>query len=682
MSKKIGVFVCHCGTNISATVDVEKVAEEAKKKNPGVSYTTTYKYMCSDPGQKLLRDKIKEEGLDGVVVAACSPKMHEHTFRNAAVKTGLNPYHVEISNLREQCSWVHPDKPTGTEKSIDLVRMMTEKTRKDKSLNPIKVPVTKRALVIGGGIAGIQAALDIADAGHEVIMVEREASIGGHMAQLSETFPTLDCSQCIMTPKMVELAQHDNIKLYTWSEIEAVDGYIGNFDIKIRKKARSVDLDLCTGCSSCWQVCPCKKIKSEFDMKLGNRTAIYIPFPQAIPSKPVIDRENCILFKDSRKKNIKPNDSKVCRKCIDACPIAPVKAIDYNQEDEIVEEKVGAIVVATGFKELDDTSMYGEYGGGKYKDVITGLQFERLASASGPTEGKIERPSDGKEPEIVVFIQCVGSRDPAKGCSYCSKTCCMYTAKHTMLYKHKVHDGHAFVFYIDIRCAGKDYEEFSQRAIEEEGATYLRGRVSRIYKKGDKLVVLGADTLTGSVVEIEADMVVLASAMKAQDDAEKFAQKLSIQYNKDKFFSEIHPKLKPVESSSAAIFLAGTCQGPKDIPETVAQAGAAASKVLALLSADELEREPVVAKVDRLPPPVFSTCIGCFYCQRVCPYGAIEEEDIKARDGSVIKTVARVNEGLCQGCGLCAATCRSKSVELAGFNDEQVYAEINSVEFN
>jgi heterodisulfide reductase subunit A len=473
-----------------------------------------------------------------------------------------------------------------------------------------------------------------------------------------------------MTPKMVELAQHENIKLYTWSEIESVDGYIGNFDIKVRKKARSVDLDLCTGCSSCWQVCPCKKIKSEFDMELGNRTAIYIPFPQAIPSKPVIDRENCILFKDARKKNIKPNDSKVCRKCLDSCPIAPVKAIDYNQEDEIISEKVGAIVVATGYKELDDTSMYGEYGGGKYKDVITGLQFERLASASGPTEGEIQRPSDGKIPEIIVFIQCVGSRDPAKGCSYCSKTCCMYTAKHTMLYKHKVHDGHAFVFYIDIRCAGKDYEEFSQRAIEEEGATYLRGCVSRIYKKGDKLVVLGADTLTGSVVEIEADMVVLASAMKAQDDAEKFAQKLSIQYNKDKFFSEIHPKLKPVESSSAGIFLAGACQGPKDIPETVAQAGAAASKVLALLSADELEREPVVAKVDRLPAPIYSTCIGCFYCQRVCPYGAIEEEDIKARDGSTIKTVAKVNVGLCQGCGLC------------GFNDEQVFAEINSVEFN
>jgi heterodisulfide reductase subunit A len=416
-------------------------------------------------------------------------------------------------------------------------------------------------------------------------------------------------------------------------------------------------------------------------MGIGNRTAIYIPFPQAIPSKPVIDRENCILFKDARKKNIKPNDSKVCRKCIDACPIAPVKAIDYNQEDEIVDVKIGAIIVATGFRELED-GLYGEYGGGKYEDVITGLQFERLASASGPTEGKIKRPSDGKEPEIVVFIQCVGSRDPAKGCSYCSKTCCMYTAKHTMLYKHKVHDGHAFVFYIDIRCAGKSYEEFSQRAIEEEGATYLRGRVSRVYKKGEKLIVLGADTLTGSVVEIEADMVVLASAMKAQDDAEQFAQKLSIQYDKDKFFSEMHPKLKPVESSSAGIFLAGTCQGPKDIPETVAQAGAAASKVLALLSSDELEREPVVARVDRQLPPVFSTCIGCFYCQKVCPYSAIESEDIKARDGSVIKTVARVNEGLCQGCGLCAATCRSKSVELEGFNDEQIYAEINALEFN
>ncbi len=618
--------------------------------------------MCSDPGQNLIKEAIKEKKLTGVVVAACSPRMHEPTFRRACAESGLNPFLCEMANLREHCSWVHEKGEATTEKATDLVRIMVEKVKRNRPLYPISVPVTKTALVLGGGIAGIQAALDIANAGHKVVMVEREASIGGHMAQLSETFPTLDCSQCILTPRMVEVAQHPNITLYTYSELESLEGFIGNFKAVIRKKARSIDETTCTGCGACIQKCPTKKIPSEFNAQLGMRTAIYVPFPQAVPNKPVIDRKNCTFFKNGR-----------CKLCERVCP---AKALRYDQEDMLVELNVGAVVAATGYQ-VKDTDFFPEYGYGAHKDILTGLQFERLASASGPTQGVIKRPSDGQIPETVVFVACAGSRDPAKGINYCSKICCMYTAKHAMLYRHKVHSGKAYIFYMDIRAGGKMYEEFVRRAIEEDHVNYVRGRVSRIYKKNGKLIVKGVDTLLNSrPVEIEADMVVLATAMVAQPDAEALAQKMKVSYDENKFLSEAHPKLRPVEMNTAGIFVAGACQAPKDIPEAVAQASGAASKVIGLFSKDELSREPVVAVVSRMGPPDFSTCIGCFLCESACPYQAIEREEIKARDGRLIKTVAKVNQGVCQGCGTCVALCRSKSIDLQGFTNEQVFAEL------
>jgi len=442
---RVGVFICWCGENIARTVDVERVTQAAADF-PGVVWAENYKYMCSDPGQAKVKDAIREHRLTGVVVAACSPRMHEPTFRGACAEAGLNPYLCEMANIREHCSWVHEDKDDATDKAIDLVRMMVLKVQRNEALDAIHVPVEKRALVIGGGIAGIQAALDIANGGHEVVLVEKTPSIGGHMAQLSETFPTLDCSQCILTPRMVEVAQHPRIRMYTYAEVEEVDGFIGNFEVKIRQKCRSVDHSLCTGCGACQQVCPMNKVPSEFDVGLGNRTAIYVPSPQAVPNKPVIDRDHCLRFRDARKKDIPAAESKVCGKCYDECPIQPVKAVDFGQTDEVFTEKVGAIVVATGF-DLYNQAEYGEYGYGTYEDVIDGMAFERLASASGPTGGEILRPSDGTPPKTVVFVKCVGSRDNAKGISYCSKICCMYTAKHTMLYKHKVHDGTAYVFY-------------------------------------------------------------------------------------------------------------------------------------------------------------------------------------------------------------------------------------------
>ncbi|HPP40664.1 MAG TPA: CoB--CoM heterodisulfide reductase iron-sulfur subunit A family protein, partial [Candidatus Kapabacteria bacterium] len=581
------------------------------------------------------------------------------TFRKATAEAGLNPYLCEMANLREHCSWVHYREDTTTEKAAELVRVLVEKVKHNEELYPIKVPITKTALVIGGGIGGIQAALDIANSGHKVIMVEKNPSIGGKMAQLSETFPTLDCSQCILTPRMVEVAQHPNITLYTYAEIESVDGFIGNFKVTIRQKAKSVDHKACTGCGLCIEKCPIKKIPDEFNAGLGNRAAIYVPFPQAVPNKPVIDRNNCTYFLKGK-----------CGLCKKVCP---ADAIHYEQEDELIKVDVGAIVAATGF-DIKHSDFFPEYGYGKYPDVIDGLQFERLASASGPTLGVLKRPSDGKEPESIVFIACAGSRDPAKGIPYCSKICCMYTAKHAMLFKHKNHHGKATVFYMDIRAGGKMYDEFVRRAIEEDDVNYIRGRVSRIYEKNGKLIVCGVDTLLNSrPVEIEADMVVLATAAIANSDSEELAQKLHISYDPYHFFSEAHPKLRPVETNTAGIMLAGACQAPKDIPDTVSQASGTAAKVVALFSQDELTREPLIAYVNN------NTCVGCFLCQSVCPYLAIEKEEIRRRDGTLVKTVAKINPGLCQGCGTCVALCRSKSIDIHGYTNRQIYAEVSAL---
>ena len=658
---KIGVFVCHCGENISSTVDCAKVVETASKYD-GVTFSVDYKYMCSDPGQSIIKSAIAEKGLTGVVVAACSPRMHEPTFRKACAEAGLNPYMCEMANLREHCSWVHEKGEATTDKAIDLVRIMVEKVKHNQSLNAIKVPVTKIALVIGGGIAGIQTSLDIANTGHKVILIEKEPSIGGHMSQLSETFPTLDCSQCILTPRMVEVAQHPNITLFSYAELESLEGFIGNFNAKIRRKSKSIDEKLCTGCGLCTTKCPNKKIPSEFNEGLGFRPAIYVPFPQAVPNKPVIDRIHCTYYTKGK-----------CRICEKVCP---TQAIRFDQEDQILEVEVGAIVIATGFT-VKQTDFFPEYGYGKYPDVITGLQFERLASASGPTLGEIRRPSDGKIPEKIVFLACAGSRDPAKEIPYCSKICCMYIAKHAMLYQHKVHGGKSYVFYMDIRAGGKMYEEFVRRAIEDDGVNYVRGRVSRIYEKNGKLIVKGADTLLGAMpVEIEADMVVLATAGVANEGAEELAQKLHVSYDSYHFFAEAHPKLKPVETNTAGIFLAGACQAPRDIPESVSMASGAAVKVAGLFSQDELTREPLIAVVNRQAPPVYSSCVGCFLCVSACPYQAIEKEEIKNRSGEVIKSVAKVNPGLCQGCGTCVAFCRTKSIDIQGYTHEQMYSEV------
>ena len=638
--KRTGVFICHCGINIAGTVDVKKVAEELAN-HPGVVHSEDYVYMCSDPGQNLIEQAIKEKKLDGVVVACCSPNLHETTFRNASKRAGLNSFRCEIANIREQCSWVHKDKLKATQKATKIARSVVEKVRQNDSLDALSVPVTRRALVVGGGIAGIQASLDLANSGFEVILVEKNPSIGGHMIQLSETFPTLDCSQCILTPKMVEVSKHPMIKLMTYSEIQDVSGYVGNFKVKILKKPTYVDPTKCTLCDECTKVCPIV-VPNEFDLGLTGRRAIYIPSPQAIPASYTLDDKNCP----------DPFTTIACGKCADVCK---PKAIDYDQKPQIIEEEVGAIIVATGF-DLYDKEHMAEYGLGKYADVLDGLQFERLCSASGPTKGQILRPSDHKEPKEVVFIQCSGSRDPENHCAYCSKICCMYTAKHAMLYKHHVHDGQAYVFYIDVRSGGKGYEEFVQRAVEEDGVIYLRGKVSKIFEENGKIKVWGVDTLSGKPIEIDADMVVLAQAMRPSQGAQELAKKLKLGLDKDGFLAEAHPKLRPVESVTSGMFLAGAAQAPKDIPEAVAQASGAASKAIGILSQERLYHSPTVARV------IKNLCTGCGMCVAVCPYDAISFKDGKVE----------VNEVLCEGCGTCSATCLRAAIQVKNLTQNQV----------
>lgn len=655
---RVGVFLCHCGSNIAGTVDLDAV-EQAAAGMDDVVFVQQNKYTCSEPGQQAIRQAIREHRLDRVVVAACSPRMHEKTFRRTVAGAGLNPYLLEVANLREHVSWVHHEKVRSTPKAIDLVRAAVAKARLNRPLQPSEIPVEKRALVIGGGVAGIQAALDIADAGQQVILVEREQSIGGRMAQLDKTFPTLDCSACILTPKMVDVAQHPNITLMNWSEVVKVDGYVGNFSVQIKRKARYVDPDKCTGCGVCLTKCP-YKAPSRLEQGLAQRKAIYVDFPQAVPNKPVIDREACQYFKTGK-----------CKACEKFCGAG---ALNWDDRDEIVTERVGAILVATGY-DLFDHSVYGEYGYGRLPDVITGLEFERLVNASGPTGGKIKRPSDGRVPETIAWLSCVGSRDEARGKAYCSKICCMYIAKQAILFAEKVPGARPFVFYTDVRTGGKGYEEFYRRAVDEYGVDYVRGRVSRIYQRGDKLVLLAEDTLLGETVELAADMVVLGTAVVPRRDAKQTAQTLGFSYDQHGFFTEAHPKLAPVETNTSGIFLAGAAQGPKDIPETVAQASAAAMKAVSLLSRVKLEAEPTVAQVNE------AACSGCGWCQPICPYRAIEMKTVAERLGGRVRErqVAWVNSSVCHGCGACTVACRSGAMNLHGFTNEQILAEVDAL---
>ena len=649
-AEKIGVYICHCGTNIAGKVDVEEVTRWAAEQ-PNVAVAREYKYMCSDPGQDLIKKDIEEHGITRAVVAACSPTMHEPTFRKAAKDGGLNPYLLQMANIREHCSWVTDDGAAATDKSKRILGAQIHRLPFNESLEPIEVPVNPDVMVVGGGIAGIEAALKLAQTGKKVYLVERNPSIGGHMAMFDKTFPTLDCAACILTPKMSAAGKEPNIEMLAYSEVTEVEGYVGNFKVKVRKKPRYVDIDKCTGCGLCTEACVVRKVPSEFDQGLSKRAAAYIPFPQAVPLKATIDANKCLTL-----------TGKKCKQpCIAAC--GP-EAIDFDQKEEIIEVAVGAVIVATGF-ELWDPGQDQRYGYGRLENVITALEFERISNASGPTGGHIVT-KDGRKPRSVAILHCIGSRD-INYQEFCSRVCCMYSLKFSHLIKEHLPETEVYELYIDMRTYGKGYEEFYRRLMNE-GVHFIRGRAAEVTdtalspEEEGKLIVRTEDTLLGVTRRIPVDMVILSSGLAPTHDAKEFAQTLGFGCSANGFYLERHPKLEPVQTGTDGIFIAGACQYPQDIPDTVAQAGAAAAGALALVDNATVKIEPTIAYIDP------EKCSGCHICVGLCPHSAIRYNEEKG--------VAEVIEAACKGCGVCVASCGSGVPQQRGYLDEQIFAEI------
>jgi len=654
---RIGVYVCHCGLNIAGTVDVGKVTEYAKCL-PSVTVARHYTYMCSEPGQRMIQDDIKSHKLDRIVIATCSPRMHEETFRRAIAETGLNPYLVEIVNLREHVSWAHTHEPEkATEKAKDLVRMGVARAQLLEPLKKRMVKVEKSVLVVGGGIAGIQASLDLANAGFRVYLVEKSPSIGGRMAQLDKTFPTLDCSACILTPRMVDVAKHRNITLLTNAEVTDVKGFVGNYEVSILKRPKYVDPKKCVGCELCTKICPVK-IPDKFNENLTERRAIYIYSAHAVPKMAVIDSNRCLRLKIKK--------DTVCGKCQGVCE---AKAITFEQEPETIQVKVGGVVVAVG-SEVFDASRMAELGYGRFKNVISNIEFERISDASGPTGGKILSPYSGETPKSIVFVQCVGSRDK-RFHAYCCRVGCMVTLKQAILAREKiVEDVRIYVCYIDLRAFGKGYDEFYSRARDRD-IDFVAGVPSEIHTSSDGSLYFDVyDRGTDKLLEMHADLVVLGTGLVPNADLERISSLFHASRGADGFLLEAHPKLRPLESAVAGIFLAGACQGPKDIPDTVAQASGAAAKAIDLLSRGEIELEPLKAAVDK------DLCGGCKICESICPFRAIEMKTETGKGEE--KSRAEVIEAMCQGCGLCSSACPTGAIKIQQFSSPQVLTQVQA----
>ncbi len=656
---RIGVFACHCGTNIAGSIDIEKVQSYAATL-PNVAYVDNYQYMCSTPGQKKIADAIREHNLTGIVVAACSPRLHEPTFRTATKEGGLNPFRFEMANIREQNSWVHMhDREGATEKAKDAVRIAVAKASLLEDLIPKKVPVEKAAMVVGAGVAGMQAALDLANAGIKTYLIEKDTSIGGRMSQLDKTFPTLDCSQCILTPKMVDVGRNENIELMTYSEVDAVEGYIGNFDVTIRKKARGVLTPIeaegrgivgggCNGCGDCEAVCPVIK-PNLFEMNMKPRKAIYINHPQVVPLIYTIDFDSCVK----------------CGLCVTAC--GDKKAIDLEMKDELIKVKVGTAILATGY-DLFPIEKKDEWGYNRFENVVTSLEFERLICASGPTGGHLVRPSDGVTPKRVAFLLCSGSRDnTGVGKPYCSRFCCMYSIKHAHQIIEKIPGAQPYLFYMDIRSFGKMYEEFYYR-IQDEGARFIRGRVANILEDPvtKNLLVMADDTLLDRPMKLEVDMVVLATAVQPTTGVDKVRKMFGVSNSMDGWMLEAHPKLNPCGTTTAGVYLAGVCQGPKDIPDTVAQAEGAASAASIPIHMGAVELEPYFAMC------IEEKCAGCGMCVNLCPYSALA---LVEKDG---RKVMQVTEAKCKGCGTCGGFCPGGAIWMQHFATPQIVAQIDA----
>ncbi len=653
MSEKVGVYICHCGTNIAGTVDVAEVTRWVGEQ-PHVEIARNYEFMCSSLGQDLVEEDIKEKGLTRVVVAACSPHMHEKTFRGACQRAGLNPFLFEMANIRELNSWTTNDPVAATQKAKAMIRGAVERVVHHQPLEPFPVEINPNTLIVGGGIAGIMAARELAHAGHHVYLVEREPSIGGHMARWDKTFPTLDCAACILTPRMVDVGQHPNVTLLTYSEVEQVEGYIGNFTVTVRKKARYINEELCTGCGICEEKCPKKVVDEVFEAGLADRKAVYRPFPQAVPKYPVIDAENCIYFERGK-----------CKACQIFCP---TDAIDFEQQDEILQFEVGTIVLATGYEPFDARRVP-QYGYGRLANVFTSVEFERMVNASGPTGGRIVLRDKETEPKSVAIIHCVGSRDENYN-EYCSRVCCMYSLKFAHLVKERLSGAEVYNFYIDIRAAGKRYEEFYHRVMMEE-TNFIRGRVAEVTdvartpEEEGKLIVQAYDTLSSVQRRIPVDMVVLSVGVEARHDAQEVATLFGLGCDFSGFFTERHPKLRPVHTMVDGICIAGACQGPMAIPEAVAQGAAAAAQVASFISQGTVMMEPIKAHITP------EMCSGCRICNNLCPYNAIEFREEEK--------VSEVITALCQGCGTCVAACPSAAITGAHFSRDQLMAQVEGI---
>ena len=639
---KIGVYVCHCGINIADHVDVEAVKNIAEN-HPKVAIARNYIYMCSDPGQDLIVKDIETYQLDRVVVAACSPTLHERTFRNAISKTGLNPYFLEIANIREQCSWVHSDRTKATEKAKELVSAAIAKALLLESLEEKEVQIRQSVLVVGGGIAGLQSALDIAESGFEVFLVEKDPSIGGRMAQLNKTYPTMGTVEDLIVLKMKGAEEHPNIELLPYSEIVTVEGFVGNFTVELREKPRYIDPLKCTSCGQCEEICPVR-VPNEFNLGLDRRPAIYLPFPQAIPNRYVIDPDACQYLMRGE-----------CDRCVEGCPPG---AIDFTQKEREKVIEVGTIVIATGFEPFD-ARLKPEFGYDRYERVITGLELERLLSPSGPTGGNL--PAHWGTPDSIVFIQCVGSRDKTVGNEYCSRICCMYTAKQADLLREKFPDARITVCYIDVRAFGKGYEEFYEK-VQKAGVIYRKGIPSEIYKRGEKLIVKAEDSLVGGLYEEEVDLVVLATGLTPARGADGLGNLFKLNQTPDRFFMEAHPKLRPLDTAIDGIYLSGTCQGPKGIADTVAHAHGTASRATIPLFQGKVKIEPITASI------VGEICSGCGLCEDVCEYQALKMD--------VYRGHMTVNAVLCKGCGACHSVCPVKAITVKQFKTEQVLVQI------
>jgi heterodisulfide reductase subunit A2 len=652
MASRIGVYICHCGINIGATVDVREVAEYAAGL-PHVVVARDYMYMCSDPGQEMIKQDMRDYGLDRVVVASCSPLMHEATFRTVVQEVGVNPYYFEMANIREQCSWVHTERAIGTQKAKELVAGTVAKAALLEPLEERQVDVTPTALVIGGGIAGLEAGLEIAEAGYQVYLVEQQPSLGGRMAQLNKTFPRMEDAGALVVSEMVRALEHPNLEVLAYSELVNLEGYVGNFVATVRRKPRYVDEAKCTACNRCAEVCVLAgQVTDDFQMGLSRRAAIYLPFPEALPSVYTVDPDHCLFLTGAGCEAGPP--------CALACP---EDAVDFGQQEQERRLEVGAVIIATGYDPFDPRRKP-EFGYGHYPGVLSALEFERLCAANGPTAGRITIPGLGREPEHVVFIHCVGSRDKQLGNEYCSRVCCMYTAKQANVVLDQLPDARVTVFYMDVRAFTKGGEEFYDRA-RSRGVRYRRGNPSEVYRRGDKLVVRAEDTLLRRTVEVEADMVVLAVGLEPGAAGQDVAHLLKLSCTGDAFLAEAHPKLRPVDTTSDGIFLAGTCQGPKDIPDTVSQAKAAASSALIPLSRGKAKVAAVVSSVDQ------ELCVGCGLCEEACTYGALSLHRWRG--------IMTINEVLCKGCGACSVACPSKAIQLGHFTQKQTLAMLDAI---